>query len=63
MPLALSAHSRRDLRQEPQKMFIRFVDLKVVSHQILFVREHISARDTKQRLSAGVLWQDFVTCW
>jgi hypothetical protein len=36
-------------------MFIRFIDLKVISHQIFFVREHICARDTAQRLSASRL--------
>lgn len=41
-----SNHLRRGKRQKSQEMFIRLINLEVVSHQIFFVREHICARDT-----------------
>ena len=46
IPLASSAHPCRDLGQESKKMFVRFVNLKIVSHQILLVWKHICARNT-----------------
>ena len=51
IPLASSAHPCRDLGQESKKMFVRFVNLKIVSHQILLVWKHICARNAVKAVS------------
>lgn len=48
---ASSAHACRGLGQESKKMFLRFINLEVVSHQILLVWKHICTRNTVKTVS------------